>query len=158
MHALNCLLAKEYILMHTMHYILVTSDVEATISSTASASTSIASANKKRENDRWPIKSVSCTMTWPSMKNAMDASYAFFVLLRYWYRTFIQTYSATSPFNPHREMDKTFAPSFSSSQITYVEAVEFLRFHFHRKRTASSFRFHIPACNHCYLTLLACMY
>ena len=22
------------------------------------------------------IKSVSCTMTWPSMKNAMDASYA----------------------------------------------------------------------------------
>jgi len=23
-----------------------------------------------------PIKSVSCTMTWPSMKNAMDGSYA----------------------------------------------------------------------------------
>ena len=32
---------------------------------------------KKRENDRWPIKSASCTMTWPSMKNAMDISYAF---------------------------------------------------------------------------------
>ena len=33
--------------MHTMPYILVTSDVEATILSTASASTPIASANKK---------------------------------------------------------------------------------------------------------------
>ena len=47
-----------------------------------------------------PIKSVSCTMTWPSMKNAMDASYSLFFYLvcsRYWYRTFIQTYSATSP-------------------------------------------------------------
>ena len=49
-------------------------------------------------------------------------------------------------------MDKTFSPSYSSSQITYVEAeaVEFsrfcFRFRFHRKKTASSFRFrfHIP--------------
>jgi len=47
-------------------------------------------------------------------------------------------------------MDKTFSPSYSSSQINYVEAeaVEFSRFPFHRKRTAStasasSFRFHI---------------
>ena len=37
-------------------------------------------------------------------------------------------------------MDKTFSPS----QITYAEAVGFSRFRFHRKRTASSFRFHIP--------------
>jgi len=28
-----------------------------------------------------------------------------------------------------------------------VEAVEFSRFRFHRRRTASSFRFHIPDCN-----------
>jgi len=35
-------------------------------------------------------------------------------------------------------MDKNFSPSYSLSQITYVEAeaVEFLRFPFHRKRTA----------------------
>ena len=41
-------------------------------------------------------------------------------------------------------MDKTFSPSYSPSQITYVEAetVGFSRFR--RKRTASSFRFHIP--------------
>jgi len=56
--------------------------------------------------------------------------------------TFIQTYSATSPFNPHREMDKNFSPSCSSSQITYVEAeaVEFsrFRFRFHRERNAST--------------------
>jgi len=62
---------------------------------------------------------------------------------------FIQTYSATSPFNPHREMDKTFSPSYSSSQIAYVEAeaVAFLRFRFHRKRTASkesSFQLPLP--------------
>jgi len=74
------------------------------------------------------------------------------VLLRHCYRTFIQTYSATSPFNPHWEMDKTFSPSYYSIQITYVEAeaVEFsrFRFHFHRKRTASTslvfFRFPLP--------------
>ena len=56
-------------------------------------------------------------------------------------------------FNPYREMDKTCSPSYSSSQITYVEAeaVEFshCRFRFHRKRTAStasasSFCFRIP--------------
>ena len=47
-------------------------------------------------------------------------------------------------------MDKTFSPSYSLSQITYVEAeaVDFSRFRFHRKRTASAssfrFRFHIP--------------
>ena len=74
----------------------------------------------------------------------------YLVLSRYWYRTFSQTYSATSPFNPHWEMDKNFSPSYSSSQTTYVEAesVKFLRFRFHSKRTASkasSFRFHIPA-------------
>jgi len=76
------------------------------------------------------------------------------VLSHYWYRTFIQTYSATSPFNPHWEMDKTFSPIYSSSQINYVEAeaVEFSRFRFHSKRTAStasasSFRFHIPGYN-----------
>jgi len=51
---------------------------------------------------------------------------------------FIQTCSATSPFNPHWDMDKTFSPTYSSSQITYVEAeaVEFLRF-----------LFHIPGCD-----------
>ena len=73
----------------------------------------------------------------------------FLVLSRYWYRKFSQTYSATSRFNPHRETDKTFSPNYSSSQITHVEAeaIDFLRFRFHRKRTASdsSFRFHIPA-------------
>ena len=48
-------------------------------------------------------------------------------------------------------MDKSVSPTYSSSQITYVEAeaVEFSRFRFHRKRTASTassfrFRFHIP--------------
>ena len=68
------------------------------------------------------------------------------VLSRYCYRTFIQTYSASSPFNPHWQMDKTLSPSYSSSQIKYVEAeaVKFSRFRFHRKRTASSFRLHIP--------------
>jgi len=37
-------------------------------------------------------------------------------------------------------MDKTFSPSYFSSQITYVEAeaVEFSRLRFHRKRTASA--------------------
>ena len=58
--------------------------------------------------------------------------------------------------NPHWEMDKTFSPSYSPSQITYVEAVGFspFCFRFHRKRTgfitsASSFRFrfHIPVAN-----------
>ena len=55
-------------------------------------------------------------------------------------------------------MDKTFSPSYSSSQITYVEAeaVDFsrfcFRFRFHRKRiastaSASGFRFHIPGSN-----------
>jgi len=73
----------------------------------------------------------------------------YLILSRYWYGTFFQTYSATSRFNPHWEMDKTFSPSYSPSQITYVEAeaVGFSCFRFHRKRTAStasSFRFHIP--------------
>ena len=64
----------------------------------------------------------------------------FLFLSRYKYRMFIKIYNATSPFNLHREMDKAFSPSYSSSQITYVEveAVDFLRFHFrfrfHRKR------------------------
>jgi len=40
-------------------------------------------------------------------------------------------------------MDKNLSPNYSSSQITYSEAVEFSRFRFHRKRTASSFRFHM---------------
>ena len=49
-------------------------------------------------------------------------------------------------------MDKTFSPSYSSSQIIYVEAeaLQFSRFRFHRKMTASTasassfrFRFHI---------------
>ena len=51
-------------------------------------------------------------------------------------------------------MDKTFSPSYDPSQITYVEAeaVGFSRFHFRRKRiastaSASSFRFHIPGAN-----------
>ena len=51
-----------------------------------------------------------------------DASYTIFssfALLIY--RTFIQTYSATSLFNPHWDMDKTFSPSYSSSQLTYVQ-------------------------------------
>ena len=69
----------------------------------------------------------------------------YLVLSRYWHRTFIQTYSATSPFNPHWEMDKTFSPSCSSSQIIYVEAeaaeLSRFRFRFHRKRTASSSTF-----------------
>ena len=54
-------------------------------------------------------------------------------------------------------MEKTFSPSYSSSQITYVEAEAIgfsrFRFRFHRKRTAFTasassfrfrFRFHIP--------------
>ena len=64
----------------------------------------------------------------------------------------------TLPFNPHWEMGKTFSPSYSSSQITYVEAEAVcfsrFRFRFHRKRTASTasassfrFRFHIPVLN-----------
>ena len=124
------MLLKRFAPLNVVH--VQTRDIEAAILSTASASTPIASAstasastNKKQENDRWPMKSVSCTMTWPSMKNAMDASYAFFVLSHYWHRTFIQTYSATSPFNPHQQTDKTFSPSYSSGQITYVEAVNF---------------------------------
>ena len=50
-------------------------------------------------------------------------------------------------------MDKTFSPSYSISEISYVEAeaVEFSRFRSHRKRTASAsssrFRFHIPGYN-----------
>ena len=44
--------------------------------------------------------------------------------------------------NPHWEMDKTFSPSCSPSQITYVEAeavgFSHFRFRFHRKRTAST--------------------
>ena len=52
--------------------------------------------------------------------------------------------------NPHWEMDKTFLPSYSPSQITYAEVVGFSSFRFHRKRTAatasaSTFRFHISA-------------
>jgi len=37
--------------------------------------------------------------------------------------------------NPHWEMDKTFSPSYSPSQINYVEAeaVGFSRFRFHKK-------------------------
>jgi len=48
-------------------------------------------------------------------------------------------------------MDKNVSPNYSSSQITYVEteAAEFLRFRFHRKRTASSFHFHIPGLETC---------
>ena len=55
--------------------------------------------------------------------------------------------------DPHWEMDKTFSPSYSPCQITYVEAevVGFSRFRFccHKKRTAStsSFRSHIPPLN-----------
>jgi len=60
----------------------------------------------------------------------------YLVLSRCWYRTFIQTYSATSPLNPHWEMDKSFSPSYSSSQITYVESEGFSRFR--RKRTVSA--------------------
>jgi len=45
-----------------------------------------------------PIKSVSCTMTWPSMKNAMDASYALSrpLALLIWH-VHSDLYSATSP-------------------------------------------------------------
>jgi len=35
-------------------------------------------------------------------------------------------------------MDKTFSPSYSSSQITYVETEDFSRFRFRRNRTASA--------------------
>jgi len=48
-------------------------------------------------------------MTWPSIKNAMDASYAFsrsLVLLISHVHSDLR-YSVTSPFNQHREMDKT---------------------------------------------------
>ena len=55
----------------------------------------------------------------------------YLVLSRYWYRTFIQTCSVTSPLDPHWEMDKTFSLSYSPSQITYAEAVGFSRFRFH---------------------------
>ena len=88
-----------------------------------------------------PIKSVSCTMTWPSMKNAMDASYAFISFsydtdIARSFRLIVQLHRL----NPHWEMDKTFSPSYSPSQKTYVEveAVRFSRFRFHRKRTAST--------------------
>jgi len=47
-------------------------------------------------------------------------------------------FSCSRATNPHQEMEKTFSPSYSSSQITYVEAVEFSRFRFYRKRTAST--------------------
>ena len=73
----------------------------------------------------------------------------FFLFSRATVIPFIQTYSATSLINPHWEMDKTFSPSYSLGQITYVEAegVEFSRFRFHRKRTAStasSFQLPLP--------------
>jgi len=92
-----------------------------------------------------PIKSVSYAITWPSMKNVMDVSYALsrsLVLLI----SHVHSDSANSPRNPRWEMDKTFSSSYSPSQITYVEAetLGFSRFRFHRKRTASSFRFHVP--------------
>jgi len=94
-------------------------------------------------------------MPWPSIKNAVDASYFFISFSRATgiarsFRLIVQLHRL----NPHWEMDKTFSPSYSPSEITYVEAeaVGFsrFRFRFHRKRTAStasSFRFHIPGCN-----------
>ena len=69
---------------------------------------------------------VQTTFFLPVIDIKCDASYTFPCSL-----AFIHTYNATSPFNPHGKMDKTFLPSYSSSQITYVEAVEFLRFCFH---------------------------
>ena len=56
----------------------------------------------------------------------------YLVLSRYWYRTFIQTYCPTSPFNPLWKMDKAFSPSYFTSPIACVEveAVEFSRFRF----------------------------
>ena len=50
---------------------------------------------------------------------------------------------------PIRSSTKDSKTIFFSSSIlpSYAEAVDFSRFRFHRKRTASSFRFHIPAAN-----------
>jgi len=48
--------------------------------------------------------------------------------------------SATSPLKSTLGNGQNFSPSYSPSQITYVEAetVEFSRFRFRRKRTASA--------------------
>ena len=77
---------------------------------------------------------------------------SFRVLSRHEYRTFIQTYSATSPFNPLWEIDKTFSPSYSSSQITYFESGSGRIFVFPLPQKKDCFhcfrfRFHIPALN-----------
>jgi len=81
-------------------------------------------------------------MTWPFMKNAIDASYALSRSLALLTSHVHSDLSATSQFNPHWKMDKIFSPSYFSSQITYVEAeaVEFSRFcfRFHRRRIAST--------------------
>jgi len=70
----------------------------------------------------------------------MDASYALSrslaLLISHHHSDLVQLHRS----NPHWEMDKTFWPSYSPSQITNVEAeaVGFLRFRLHRKRTASA--------------------
>jgi len=73
-------------------------------------------------------------MTWPSMKNAMDASYPLSRSLALLISHVHSDLQCNFTVNPHWEMGKTISPSYSSSQITYVEVemVEFSRFRFHR--------------------------
>jgi len=82
-------------------------------------------------------------MTWPSMKNAMDASYALSrsltLLISHVHSDLQCNFTVSSTLGN----GQNFFGSYSSSQITCVEAeeVEFSRFRFRFHR----FRFHIPA-------------
>jgi len=64
-------------------------------------------------------------MTWPSVKNAMDASYALSRSLALLISHFDSDLQCNFTVNPHWKLDKTF--SYFSNQTTYVEseAVEF---------------------------------
>ena len=62
--------------------------------------------------------------------------------------SFLNVYAPPICSSPKDSRTNFFSPSILLSYVE-AEAVEFSRFHFHRKRTASSFRFrfHIPAAN-----------
>ena len=62
--------------------------------------------------------------------------------------SFLNVYAPPICSSPKDSRTNFFFPSILLSYVE-AEAVEFSRFHFHRKRTASSFRlrFHIPAAN-----------
>ena len=57
--------------------------------------------------------------------------------------SFLNVYAPPFRFSPKESRTNFFSSSIFPSYVE-TEAVEFLRFRFHRKRTASSFRFHIP--------------